>query len=82
MRMKRKTLRVLAFYGMHIVYFPLLIVSLRLFTYMRVAFTDEWPGWLTGVATLAIAGGLYVFMGYRLTRWLNHAEGAKLDGSR
>ncbi len=77
-----KTLRTIAFYGMHLVYFPLLIVCLRLFTYIREVSALQWPGWLHGLAIFAIAGGLYLFMGYRLARWLNQAEAAKLDESR
>ena len=80
--MSFKTLRMLAFYGMHLLYFPLLVVSLRLFTYIREASAAQWPGWLNGLATFAIAGGLYVAMGYRVTRWLDQAEADKLDGSR
>lgn len=82
MRMSIKSLRVVCFYGMHLVYFPLLIVFLRLFTHARIAAGIEPPAWLNGLILFALAGGLYVFMGYRVSRWLNQAEADRLASSR
>lgn len=80
--MTAKSLRVISFYGMHGVYFPLLILALRGLTQVQEQSAGPWPGWLHIVTTLTIACGLYLVLGYSVTWALNQAEAAKLDGSR
>ncbi len=75
-------MRVLGFYGMHILYFPLLVFALRGLTHWQSQSAWQWPGWVLAVATLAIAAGLYICLGYTVTRALAQAEAAKLDASR
>lgn len=72
----------LSFYGMHVVYFPVLVISLRGITHWQNESTWQWPGWAQTGALLAIAIGLYLLIGYGVTRALAQAEAAKLEGSR
>jgi uncharacterized protein (DUF58 family) len=72
--MTAKSLRILCFYGMHLVYFPLLIASLTLFTRIREFAPHLWPAWLNALATFLVAAGLYVYMGYALARSLDRRE--------
>jgi mannose/fructose/N-acetylgalactosamine-specific phosphotransferase system component IIC len=73
--MTLKGWRVVAFYGLHLVYFPLLIGLLWGFTLLHDALVWEMPRWLNAVLTLALAGGLYVGLGYAVARRLNQLEG-------
>ncbi len=73
-RISIKTLRILAFYGMHLLYFPLLIIALRLYTYTRLAFGFDPAPWLNGLLSFLIAGIMYAALGYSLVRWLNRLE--------
>jgi hypothetical protein len=72
--MTLKGWRVVAFYGMHLVYFPLLIGLLWGFTLLHESAGWEVPRWLNALLTFALAGGLYVGLGYAVASHLNRLE--------
>jgi hypothetical protein len=66
--MELKHLRMAAFYLLHVLYFPLLVVCLRMLHHLRIA-ADPWtvhwmPPWFFPMLSCTIAGGLYIGLGY------------------
>jgi NADH:ubiquinone oxidoreductase subunit 3 (subunit A) len=68
--MKAGTARTLGFYGLHLVYVPVLIGLLHLLPWVYSLLALQRFERLTTALTLILAGGLYVGMGYGADRLL------------
>jgi uncharacterized membrane protein SirB2 len=74
MKLTPKGRRVAAFYGMHLIYFPLLIGGLWILTLLRHQLAWHPPDWLHVTLTFAIAAGLYIGLGYAVARRLDRSD--------
>ncbi len=69
--MAEKHVRMLAWLGSLLVFFPIWISAQRLFSHVVMVIPLELPRWLHGLITLLIFGTVLLGVSYAAASWLN-----------